>query len=106
MKLSDGFDARRLRPKGPSSWRGRLGCTLAVLVIAGGAMLIVMGVAALAGHPLLASGLDATIASGLAALIPGVLITWIGLLFWRRCRRGKRGMDGLEMSPHLLRRRN
>lgn len=106
MKLSDGFDARRLRPRGASSWRGRLGCIFAVLLIAVGAMLIVMGAAALAGSPLLASGLEATIASGLAALIPGVLITWVGLLFWRRCRRGKRGADGLAMSPHLLRRRN
>ncbi|WP_462379267.1 hypothetical protein [Pseudomonas sp. Marseille-QA0892] len=106
MKLSDGFDARRLRPKGSSSWRVRLGCTFAALLIAIGAMLIIMGAAALAGRPLLASGLDATIASGLAAFIPGVLITWVGFLFWRRCRRGKRGPDGLAMSPHLLRRRN
>ena len=32
MKISDGFDARRLRPKGPSNWRLRLVAGIAALL--------------------------------------------------------------------------
>ena len=49
MKISDGFDARRLRPKGPSNWRLRLvACMAALLAIVG----LLLAGAGGAGHVL------------------------------------------------------
>jgi hypothetical protein len=50
MKLSDGFDARRLRPKGPSNWRLRLVAGIAAL-LAMGVLLAMAGGAACRGIP-------------------------------------------------------
>lgn len=51
MKLSDGFDARRLRPKGPSNWRLRFGAALAALLATLGVLLSMAGAASLLGRP-------------------------------------------------------
>ena len=52
MKLSDdGFDARRLRPRGPGCWRWRFLGALAALFAAFGVLLIMAG-AATAAEPL------------------------------------------------------
>jgi hypothetical protein len=53
MKLSDGFDARRLRPKGQRNWRFRIGATIAALLAMSGVLLAMAGVASLLGrmHP-------------------------------------------------------
>ncbi|ORC47304.1 hypothetical protein BZK31_28515, partial [Pseudomonas floridensis] len=32
----------------------------------------------------------------------GVLVLWLGVRLWRRCRRGPRGANGLSMSAHLM----
>jgi len=42
MKISDGFDARRLRPKGPSNWRLRLVAGIAALLAIVGVLLAVL----------------------------------------------------------------
>ena len=39
MKLSDDFDARRLRPRQPRSWRLRIGAALGALLAAFGILL-------------------------------------------------------------------
>ena len=44
MKVSDGFDARRLRPKGPGSWGMRLGAGMAALLATFGVLLTMAGV--------------------------------------------------------------
>ena len=50
MKLSDGFDARRLRPKGQSNWRFRIGAAFAALLATCGVLLAMAGAASLFGH--------------------------------------------------------
>ena len=49
MKLSDGFDARRLRPKGQSNWRFRFGAAFAALLATCGVLLAMAGAASLLG---------------------------------------------------------
>ena len=43
MKLSDGFDARRLRPKGQSNWRFRFGAAIAAILATFGVLLAMAG---------------------------------------------------------------
>ena len=49
MKHSDGFDARRLRPRNASNWRLRLGAGLAALFATFGVLLSMAGIATLLG---------------------------------------------------------
>lgn len=58
MKISDGFDARRLRPKGPSHWRSRFVLTLAALVTLCGLLMALAGVASVLGGPAALSELN------------------------------------------------
>ena len=51
MKLSDGFDARRLRPKGQSNWRFRFGAAIAAILAMFGVLLAMAGAASLLGRP-------------------------------------------------------
>ena len=51
MKLSDGFDARRLRPKGQSNWRFRFGAAIAAILATFGVLLAMAGAASLLGRP-------------------------------------------------------
>jgi len=50
MKLSDGFDARRLRPKGQRNWRFRIGAAFAALLATCGVLLAMAAAASLLGH--------------------------------------------------------
>ncbi|EJY60595.1 hypothetical protein PACIG1_3647, partial [Pseudomonas aeruginosa CIG1] len=47
MKLSDSFDARRLRPRRPRVWRWRLAAAFAALVASLGVLLSLAGTSAL-----------------------------------------------------------
>jgi hypothetical protein len=47
MKISDGFDARRLRPKAHRDWGSRLVLIFAVLMILCGVLLLLAGAASL-----------------------------------------------------------
>lgn len=51
MKTSDGFDARRLRPRGQGNWGKRIGTLIALLLLASGVLLTVAGVSSLTVHP-------------------------------------------------------
>ncbi|MBF8396359.1 hypothetical protein I1957_36155, partial [Pseudomonas aeruginosa] len=50
MKLSDSFDARRLRPRRPRVWRWRLAAAFAALVASLGVLLSLAGTSALIGR--------------------------------------------------------
>ena len=50
MKLSDSFDARRLRPRRPRVWRWRLAAAFAALVASLGVLLSLAGTWALIGR--------------------------------------------------------
>ena len=50
MKRTDGFDARRLRPRQPRSWGSRLASAFALLLFLAGILLAGSGAAALFSH--------------------------------------------------------
>jgi membrane protein implicated in regulation of membrane protease activity len=106
MKLSDGFDARRLRPRNASNWRSRLGAAFATLLATLGVLLCMAGVAALFGqHSVLGPLNDSAIAAGLFAAF-GLILLYFGTMLWRRCRRRSRHSSDLNMAPHLLKKRD
>ena len=102
MKISDGFDARRLRPKAHRDWGSRLVLIFAALLILCGVLLLLAGAASLIGHSPALGELNASPAG--AALIAGLglLVTWLGGWMWRRRRRYMRQPLGLSMSAHLM----
>ena len=102
MKISDGFDARRLRPKDPSNWRSRLVLTFAALLTLFGVLLILAGATSLIGQPTALGELNASPAGAALVLIIGLFISWLGVWLWRRRRRQMRQPLGLNMSPHLM----
>lgn len=102
MKISDGFDARRLRPKTPSNWRSRLVLTFAALLALLGALLLLAGAASLIGHPSALGELNASPAGATLVLVFGLLVGWLGVWMWRRRRRQMRQPLGLNMAPHLM----
>ncbi len=107
MKLSDGFDARRLRPSGPGGLRWRLGAVLAALLTCLGVLLTLAGTAALLGRPTALGPLNDSIGAALTLLLGGLLLLWLGVFFWRRCRRHlrQRYSSELSLSPRLLKKR-
>ena len=102
MKISDGFDARRLRPKGPRNWRMRFGAMIAALLAAGGILLAMAGIASLIGHPAALGELNTNPLGAALVIVAGVLTAWFGVWLWRRCRRGSRRRNQLNMAPHLM----
>lgn len=105
MKSSDGFDARRLRPREPKGWGLRLGVAIGLLLALGGLALAVAGGAALAGKGLALGLLQTGREAAILLLVLGVALVFTGLATWRRCRRRMRRPSELSLSPHLLRKR-
>ncbi|PYC08374.1 hypothetical protein DMX09_04640 [Pseudomonas protegens] len=102
MKISDGFDARRLRPKSPRNWRLRLGAGFSALLATFGVLLALAGTASLLGRaPALGELNTSPLGSALILLI-GLLLLYIGVRLWRRCRRRMRQPLALNMAPHLM----
>ncbi|MGV8920556.1 MAG: hypothetical protein ACOH2R_22630 [Pseudomonas sp.] len=102
MKISDGFDARRLRPKGPRNWRMRFGAMIAAMLAAGGIMLAMAGIASLIGHPAALGDLNTNPAGAAVVVALGLVVAYVGVWLWRRCRRGLRRRNELNMAPHLM----
>ncbi|PTS83423.1 hypothetical protein DBR00_12955 [Pseudomonas sp. HMWF032] len=106
MKLSDGFDARRLRPRSAGSWQTRLGAALGALLATFGILLSMAGVAALLGqHSVLGPLNESAVAASLFAVI-GLALLYVGIMLWRRCRRRARRATELNMAPHLMKKRD
>lgn len=102
MKISDGFDARRLRPKGQSNWRMRFGAVISAILATAGILLAMAGLASLIGHPASLGELNASPAGAVVSVVLGLTLLYIGVWLWRRSRRGRRRAGGLNMSPHLM----
>ncbi|WP_095107442.1 hypothetical protein [Pseudomonas sp. Irchel 3E20] len=102
MKISDGFDARRLRPKGPSNWRFRLSAGFAALLATFGVLLAMAGAASLLGRPPALGELNASAAGSGVLLGLGLVLLYVGVWLWRRCRRHRRRYHELNMAPHLM----
>ncbi|GIZ13303.1 hypothetical protein [Pseudomonas sp. NCCP-436] len=105
MKLSDDFDARRLRPRQPGNWRLRLGVVLGALLTALGILLLMAGVATLAGRAPRLTPLNSN-AEAIAVFGLSLVLLWLGIAVWRRCRRRLRRPSDLSMAPHLLKKRD
>lgn len=102
MKISDGFDARRLRPKGPRNWRFRIAAACSALLAAFGVLLAMAGAASLLGHPPALGELNASPAGAAVVLGLGLFLLYAGVALWRRCRRRMRQPNGLNIAPHLM----
>ena len=102
MKISDGFDARRLRPKAHRDWGSRLVLIFAALLILCGVLLLLAGAASLIGRPGALGELNASPAGAALVLVFGLLVSWLGMWMWRRRRRLMRKPFGLNMAPHLM----
>jgi polyferredoxin len=106
MKLSDGFDARRLRPRNASNWRLRLGAGLAALFAAFGVLLSMAGIATLLGQPAALGPLNESPGAASVFVISGLALLFFGVLLWRRCRRRLRSPSDLSIAPHLMKKRD
>ena len=107
MKVSDGFDARRLRPKGSGNWGMRLGAGLAALLATLGVLLTMAGVSSLLGRPAALGELNASPLGAVFVVVGGLIVLYIGIWLWRRFRLGlRRKKSGLNMSPHLMKKQD
>lgn len=105
MKRTDGFDARRLRPRQQRSWGAGLGAAFGLLLIIFGVLLTGAGAASLfSNHEVVVSmALDREAAVTL--LVMGLILLLLGMLIRRRVLRRMRGLGGLSMSPGLKKKR-
>lgn len=105
MKRTDGFDARRLRPRERRSWGSRFGALLGLLLILLGAILTVFGATSLltSSEALASMALDREAA--VISLTLGLILLMTGLLIRRRVRRRSREPSGLSLSPGLRKKR-
>lgn len=102
MKISDGFDARRLRPKGQRNWGRRIISALAVLLAVSGVLILLAGVFGLIGHPQAIGDLGTSPGGAAVVGVIGLFVLYLGIALWRRCRRRSRQAHGLSMSAHLM----
>jgi uncharacterized membrane protein YbhN (UPF0104 family) len=99
MKLSNEFDARCLRPKGPRRWCERLGAGLALLCLLGGLFVLLLAGASLISNPL---AFDEPKVAAAILFLGGLLLLGAAKLCWRLCRRRQRKQGELSMAPHLM----
>jgi membrane protein implicated in regulation of membrane protease activity len=106
MKPSDGFDARRLRPRSSGNWRSRLGAGLAALLCMLGVLLTMAGAATLLGRPAALGPLNDSPGAAATFVVIGLLLLYFSIMFWRRCRRRLRRSGDLSLAPHLMKKRD
>ncbi|RMS04567.1 hypothetical protein ALP73_01007 [Pseudomonas coronafaciens pv. garcae] len=77
MKTSDGFNARRLRNKGPGNWGKRIGMLIALMLAVVGLVLTFAGASSLIGHPQMLGELNASRVAPLSSRSVGYwCFTW------------------------------
>lgn len=102
MKLSGGFDAKRLRPRTPSNWGARLAAGFCALLATLGVLLAMAGAASLLGRPAALGELNANPTGAAVMLAGGLLLLYLGVRFWRLSRLRLRRNRELNLSPHLM----
>lgn len=102
MKISDGFDAKRLRQRQPGKWRSRLAAMFSALLVCFGILLSMAGAASLLGKPAALGELNANPAAASLVLGGGLLFLYLGIWFWRRRRLRLRRGHELNLSPRLM----
>ncbi|MCU1716200.1 hypothetical protein [Pseudomonas sp. 5P_3.1_Bac2] len=106
MKLSDGFDARRLRPRGRRTWLGLLGAVFAALLVILGVVLAAAGIISIISQPSSLASLNQSPIAAALAVLGGLLLSSAGVLLWRSLRRRLRRNSDLSMAPHLMKKRD
>ena len=104
MKHTDGFDARRLRPRGSRSWGARIVIAFGMLLVLAGMLLVLFALASLFGATD-AFGIMAEREAGMALLGLGSVLFLVGAVLWRSARRRFSSSGNLSMSRSLMRRR-
>ncbi|MFJ4373789.1 hypothetical protein ACIP1T_14385 [Pseudomonas japonica] len=102
MKISDGFDAKRLRPRQPGAWGARLAAVFSALLATVGVLLAMAGAASLLGRPAALGELNDNPAAASLVLAGGLLVLYLGVWIWRRRRLRLRRSRELNLSPHLM----
>ncbi|WP_407297122.1 hypothetical protein [Stutzerimonas zhaodongensis] len=105
MKRTDGFDARRLRPKRQRSWGSRLAAALGLVLIVSGVLFSVVGVASLFDGLEAFASLRLDRQAAMTLLILGMVLMLVGTLIRRSVHRRLREPSGLSMSPRLKKKR-
>ena len=104
MKRTDGFDARRLRPRQPRSWGSRLASARWLDLgdrVEAGILLAGSGAAALFSHHEWVVDVALDREAAITLLVLGLILLALGMLIRRRVKRRLRGPAGLSMSPRL-----
>lgn len=105
MKRTDGFDARRLRPRQARSWGSRLASALGLLLILAGILLTGSGAAALFSHQDFVINMALDREAAITLLVLGLILLALGMFIRGRVKRRMREPAGLSMSPRLKGRR-
>jgi membrane protein implicated in regulation of membrane protease activity len=105
MKRTDGFDARRLRPRQHRSWGSRLGAALGLLLIVSGALFTGIGVASLVSGIEAFASMPLDKEAAVTLLTLGLVLLLLGTVLRRRVRRRMHAPSGLSLSPRLKKRR-
>lgn len=102
MKSSEGFDARRLRPKGSGNWGSRFSALFAFVFFVCGLALIAAGVASLVSHPAQLGDLNNSPVAGGSISVLGLFVALVGRAIRRRTQRRIRQSGELALSPRLM----
>jgi uncharacterized membrane protein YidH (DUF202 family) len=105
MKRTDGFDARRLRPRQHRSLASRLGAALGLLLIIAGLLMLGAGAASFLDDIQAFASMSLEREAALTLITLGAGLFLLGLLVRSRVRRHLHEPSGLSMSPRLKKRR-
>lgn len=106
MKRTNGFDARRLRPREQRSVSSRLGSGFGLMLLLLGLSLAFVGAASLLSSHQALAALAVTREVAFVFLALGLVFAWAGLEIRRRVRRRLHAPSGLSLSPRLMKKRN
>ena len=105
MKRTDGFDARRLRPRQHRSWVSRLGAALGLMLIVSGVLFTGIGAASLFSEIEALTSMPLDKEAAVTLLTLGVVLLLLGMIIRRRARRRAHAPNDLSLSPRLGKRR-
>lgn len=106
MKRTDGFDARRLRPRPHRSWGSRIGAFFGMLLILLGLLLLLGGATSFMQVHEALTNIAPERSTAITFIATGLVLAWAGVAIRRRIRRRALKPNDLNLSPRLLRKRN
>lgn len=105
MKRTDGFDARRLRPRQHRSLGSRLGAAFGTLLIMTGFLLLGAGAASFLDDIQAFANVPLEREAAITLMTLGAILLVLGAIVRKRVHRRLREPSGLSMSPRLNKRR-